>query len=141
MGKFFVFGSIEKWLIVVLCQWTMEKIWIRSFMTFTLCNLSLVNVPTLLYVGTLARWYVAVAFRHSCLTVFAWRRVVLRFSTQNNCCEFLAFYGVNTQSVIESFLKTPVCGASLSHYHTHPIRLKYSTMYYTELGAYRFLWE
>ena len=27
----------------------------------------------------------------------------------------LAFYGVNTQSVIQSFLKTPVCGASLSH--------------------------
>ena len=30
-------------------------------------------------------------------------------------CESLAFYGVNTQSVIQSFLKTPVCGASLSH--------------------------
>ena len=49
------------------------------------------------------------------LTVFAWRRVVLRFSTRNNCCEFLAFYGVITQSVLQSFLKTPVCGASLSH--------------------------
>ena len=61
------------------------------------------------------RWYVAVAFRHSCLTVFAWRRVVLRFSTRNNCCEFLAFYGVTTQSVIQSFLKAPVCGASLSN--------------------------
>ena len=47
---------------------------------------------------------VAVAFRHSCLTVFAWRRVVLRFSTRNNCCEFLAFYGVNTQSVIQSYI-------------------------------------
>ena len=36
------------------------------------------------------------------------------FPTQNNCCEFLAFYGVITQSVIQPFLKTPVCGASLS---------------------------
>ena len=36
------------------------------------------------------------------------------FSTRNNCCEFLAFYGVVTQSVTQSFLKTPVCGASLS---------------------------
>ena len=40
---------------------------------------------------------------------------MLRFSTRNNCCEFLAFYGVNTQSIIQSFLKTTVCGASLSH--------------------------
>ena len=55
------------------------------------------------------------SFRHSCLNVFARRRVVLRFSTRNNCSEFLAFYGVVTQSVIQSFLKTPVCGASLSH--------------------------
>ena len=27
---------------------------------------------------------------------------VLTPSTRNNCCEFLAFYDVNTQSVIES---------------------------------------
>ena len=39
---------------------------------------------------------------------------MLHFSTRNNCCEFLGFYGVNTQSVIQSFLKTPVCGASLT---------------------------
>ena len=57
---------------------------------------------------------VAVTFRQSRLPVFAWRRVMLHFSTRNNCCEFLAFYGVNTQSVVQSFLKTPVCGASLS---------------------------
>ena len=49
--------------------------------------------------------YVAVAFRHSCLTFFAWRRVVLSFSTRNNCCEFLAFYGVNTQNVFQSLLR------------------------------------
>ena len=41
---------------------------------------------------------------------------MLRFSTRNNCCEFLAFYGVITQSVIQSFLKTLVCGASLSQF-------------------------
>ena len=35
---------------------------------------------------------------------------------QETCCEFLAFYGVITQSVIESFLKMPVCGALLSHF-------------------------
>ena len=43
---------------------------------------------------------VAVIFRHSCLPVFAWRRVMLRFSTRNNCCEFLAFYGVITQVLL-----------------------------------------
>ena len=37
------------------------------------------------------------------------------FSTRNNCCEFLASYGVFIQSVTQSFLKTPVCGASLTH--------------------------
>ena len=37
-------------------------------------------------------------------------------ATWNNCYEFLAFYGVNSQSVIQSFLKTAVCGASLSHW-------------------------
>ena len=36
------------------------------------------------------------------------------FSTQNNCCQFLASYGVVIQSVTQSFLKTPVCGASLT---------------------------
>ena len=59
--------------------------------------------------------YVAVTFRHSCFPVIAWRRVVLLFSTRNNCCEFFAFYGVIIQSVTQSFLKTPVCGASLSY--------------------------
>ena len=59
---------------------------------------------------------IAVTFRHSCLPVFAWRRIVLRFSTRNNCCKFLAFYGVFTQSVLQSFMKMPVCGASLSHF-------------------------
>ena len=83
-------------------------------------------------------------FRHLCLPVFAWRRVVLRlllhfgtraflflpdegscyiFSTRNNCCQFLAPYCVNIQSVTQSFLKTPVCGASLTYYH-HISRVK-----------------
>ena len=35
------------------------------------------------------------------------------FSTRNNCCVFLAFYGVIFQSVIEPFFKTPVLGAPL----------------------------
>ena len=30
---------------------------------------------------------------------------MLRFSTRNNCCEFLAFYGVNSQSVIPSITR------------------------------------
>ena len=56
--------------------------------------------------------YVAVTFWHSCLPVFAW---CYFFLTRSNCLlnEFLAFYGVITQSVIQSFLKTPICGASL----------------------------
>ena len=36
-----------------------------------------------------------------------------RFSTRNNCWVFLASYGAIIQSVIQSFLKTAVCGASL----------------------------
>ena len=38
------------------------------------------------------------------------------FSTQNNCCEFLASYGVVIQSVTQSFLKAPVGGASLTYF-------------------------
>ena len=37
------------------------------------------------------------------------------FSTWKNCWEFLATYGVNFQSVTQSFLKTTVCSASLSY--------------------------
>ena len=58
---------------------------------------------------------VAVTFQHSCLLVFAWRRVVLHFSTRNNCCEFLAFYGIVLQSDIQLYFETPVCGAPLFH--------------------------
>ena len=39
------------------------------------------------------------------------------FSTRNNCCEFLASNGVIIQSVTQLFLKSPVCGASLTHLH------------------------
>ena len=60
--------------------------------------------------------FVSNIFRHLCLPVFAWRiGSCYVFSKQDNSCEFLAFYGVITQSVIQSFLKTPVCGASLSY--------------------------
>ena len=37
------------------------------------------------------------------------------FSTRHNCCEFLASYSVIIQRVIQSYLKTPVCGTSLSY--------------------------
>ena len=54
--------------------------------------------------------------KHECRNAIATTLLLLlRFSTRNNCCEFLAFYGVTTQSVIQSFYKTPVCGASLSY--------------------------
>ena len=46
-------------------------------------------------------FYIAVTFWHSFLPVFAWRRVVLHFFDKNNCCEFLAFYGVITESVVQ----------------------------------------
>ena len=36
------------------------------------------------------------------------------FSTQNNCCEFLASDGVIFQSVFKPFSKTPVFGAALT---------------------------
>ena len=36
------------------------------------------------------------------------------FPTGNNCCEFLASYYVIILSVTQSFLKMPVCGASLT---------------------------
>ena len=36
------------------------------------------------------------------------------YSTQNNCCEFLASDGVIFQSVIKPFFKTPVFGAPLT---------------------------
>ena len=45
------------------------------------------------------------------------------FSTLNSCCEFLAFYGVITQSVIQSFLKTPVCGASFSQMKYYSVNI------------------
>ena len=35
------------------------------------------------------------------------------FSTRNNCCEFLASYGVILQSDIQLYFKTPVCGAPI----------------------------
>ena len=49
--------------------------------------------------------FVDVSFRHSCLPVFAWGRVVLHIYTRNNYCEFLTTYGVNILSVIQSCLK------------------------------------
>ena len=42
---------------------------------------------------------VDIILRHSCLPSFAWRKILLHFFYQNNCLKFLAFYGVNLQSV------------------------------------------
>ena len=36
------------------------------------------------------------------------------FSTRNNSCETLAFYGLIFESSSQSYFKTPVCGAPLS---------------------------
>ena len=36
------------------------------------------------------------------------------FSIRNNCCEFLASYGVIFQSDFQPYFKTPVCGAAFS---------------------------
>ena len=64
--------------------------------------------------------HVAVTFRHSCLPVFAWRRVVLVFSTRNNCCEFLVSDGVIFQCVTKPFFKTSVFGAPLTLFRSPP---------------------
>ena len=45
--------------------------------------------------------------KHEC------RKVTVTY--YNNCCEFLASYGVTFQSVIKSCFKTPVFGAPLSY--------------------------
>ena len=44
---------------------------------------------------------------------FRWKQLSTSAEMQQQR-EFLAFYGVITKSVIQSFLKMPVCGASLS---------------------------
>ena len=46
--------------------------------------------------------------RHSCLPVFDWRRIVLIFSTWNNCCKFLTSDGVILQISHKLFSKTQV---------------------------------
>ena len=48
---------------------------------------------------------ITISLLHLCLSV-SWRKVVLRFSDPNNCCEFLASTGVNLQDVHQQFFKT-----------------------------------
>ena len=62
---------------------------------------------------------VAVIFRHSYLLFSPDERLCYVFSTQNNYCEFFAYYDVVIQNVILSNLKMPACGASLSSYQIH----------------------
>ena len=60
--------------------------------------------------------YVAVIFWHSCIPFSPGEWSWYIFSTRNNYCQFLASYGVIIQTFIQSFLKTPLCGASLSYF-------------------------
>ena len=48
---------------------------------------------------------VAVIFQHSCFPVFPDEGSCYVFLAENNCCEFLAFYGLFFQSVINHFSK------------------------------------
>ena len=56
----------------------------------------------LLYFDTYA--YLSLPNKRSCYV----------FSTRNKCCEILASYGITNQCVIQSYLKSPDCGASMS---------------------------
>ena len=49
------------------------------------------------------------------LTCFRLTKGRAKLLTRNNFCEFLASYGVTFQSVIKSFLKTPVFSAPLTY--------------------------
>ena len=73
----------------------------------------------LLYFGTRAY-----CTRALVLTCFRLRRVVLHIFDPKQFCEFLASYGVIIQSVTQSFLKMPVCDASLT------INLKFKNKIY-----------
>ena len=48
-------------------------------------------------------------------TIVSGRKHVARPFFRRKQCEFLASHGVIIQSVTQSFLKTPVCGPSLTH--------------------------
>ena len=84
--------------------------------------------------------YVAVIFRHSCLPVFTWWRFVLCIFDQNNCCEFLASYGVIIQSVIQSYLKMSVCGASLSTWFLFIFTNAYKILQHFQFQFYLFIY-
>ena len=59
---------------------------------------------------TMYKTYNTALSPHSCLPTFDRQTFVVRYLTENIFCEFLAFDGVNLQSVHQSFLKTPVYG-------------------------------
>ena len=98
------FQFLDSYLTLTLTMHVIVKDWKRQVKQFLCCFLSYKKVHNK---------YVAVIFRHSCLPVFAWKKVVLRFSPRSNCSEFLVSYGVTFQSVIKSFFKTPVFDALL----------------------------
>ena len=50
------------------------------------------------------------------------------FTTRNNCCQFLPSYGVIIQSVTQIFLKTSVCGASLTYFTASEVKYVFHTL-------------
>ena len=47
---------------------------------------------------------------HSCLPIFAWRKVLLRFSTRNNGYECLASDGIHLQGIyLPWWISLPIC--------------------------------
>ena len=76
---------------------------------------------------------VAVIFRLLCFRLTKGRATYFRSET---IFEFLAPYSVVIRSVIQSFLKTPICGASLSYY-TLKCLSEFRQMYPNILGLMR----
>ena len=96
-----LYVAVRKWSTT---NWRFS-VWLNiTLKNNTILSKKLPTIVSLLHFGTRAYFFSQQLFR-----------VVLHFSTRNNCCGFLGFHGVIIQSVIQSVLKTAVCGASLSH--------------------------
>ena len=61
--------------------------------------------------------YVAVTFRTRAYLFSPEEGSCYICSTRNNCCKFLASYGVILPSNSQTYFKTPVCGAPFSYFH------------------------
>ena len=56
--------------------------------------------------------------KHECRNITATNKTYIQwqdFNSLKKSCKFLASYGVIIQSITQSFLKTSVCGTSLTH--------------------------